>query len=165
LPTASEFDAFIARLPMTDVVSGDRSFATFRWRFVESPVVRYQPIFFRCDGAMAGYAVCRHTMYEGLRTTFLVDLVLEPDLAPRDAARARWEIVGAARRVGSDIVFSLSARPGACRFHPVAFPLLPIPSRLLPQETPIFYVDLTPDVPKRVTRDTLFLTAADLDVF
>jgi hypothetical protein len=164
-PSRAEFEALVARMPGDGVLAGARSFDLFEWRFIKSPIIRYDLLVFRRDRVMTGYAVLRHTVYESLPTTFVVDFALDPALSSWQRAQARWQIVTSAVAAKSEIVFSLASRPADSRLFPVGPPLFPIPAALLPQQTPLFCVDLTPGIPKRLDAHSLLVSPANLDVF
>jgi hypothetical protein len=164
-PTEEDFRSLLTLVEYRDELHGDRSHAFHRWRFFDSPHNQYKVVYLRKRGTLVGYVVTRVMTYEGLKTLFLIDYLCDQNLKGVAHAKVLFYCVLEGQRRGCDILFTLvNAAVGygraICRF-----PLMRVPEKFLPQEVPMFFVDLTPEKPKTVDRQRFAVTLADLDVF
>ncbi len=149
----------------TGLFHGDRGPAFHRWRFHNSPHDAYDVVYLYRGETLMGYVATRSATYEGFHCLFLIDALFDRELAAAAHVHALLYCLDRAYRAGCDILFTLInplPAPGRALSR---FPLLRVPGRLLPQEVPLFFIDLAMAEKASVDPRHFAVTPADLDVF
>ncbi len=82
------FDAFWARVEQKYPVALVRDAAWLNWRYKDVPTRDYRALAAYDGQRLAGYAVTRFSMFQGVRTGLIVDLLVEPTQQGEQAAQA-----------------------------------------------------------------------------
>ena len=143
LPGENEWNSFVNSLESEQLLICSRSFQHLCWRVLTSPTVAYQPLFFRRQNKLVGFAAIRHTRYEDLNTTFVIEFLASNSLSAIDRARMTSQIISAAQAQRNDLVFGLANLSAPSTLLAKTFPFLAVPAKYLPQEVPVFAYNLT----------------------
>lgn len=160
-PDASELDELFLE-GCKDRTVGNRTSRYLQWRYQNSPIFRYEPLFIRIAGKLTGFLIVRRTTFEGMDCTFIVDAFGSPS-HPGIIRTASRVAIRKALKEDSQIVLFI----GNSAFKPLAeltqLPFIRIPSRRLPRRLTVFAEWISkPEFP--ITRNQLYLGLGDSDV-
>jgi hypothetical protein len=136
-----------------------------KWRFCEAPL--WPADIYRIDrnGRFLGYLVTRVVQLGELNHFVLMDFFIDPDTSLISQFTIRLWLILEAIKSKADDLFTITnpSAPIASKF--IGFPLLNIPDRFLPHNTPIFIRPLTKDSQYFENEQSIHFTLADLDYF
>jgi hypothetical protein len=144
-------------------VVGIRSAEYLEWRYLRSPVFRYNVLFLREKGELSGYFVTRRTTYNGLDCLFVVDAFGRPELTSAAWRSAYLPQTGRASIDGAEMVMLLGNTGWGSLSTVSRLPFLKVPPRVLPRKTTVYAQWIT-SPGFDIRRDNFYCALGDSDV-
>jgi len=163
LPNAEDLQSLVAE--EENSWRGERSRGFLAWRFLDSPVFRYELSFLWKAGKLVGWVATRGAEFENYRCFFIVDCISSRRMNGRERLSLRRAMLGRAAEQEFDLVLNLVSSsevmpPDSC----TGLPFLRIRQKWLPHGTPIF-LRWSSAEQKLAKLPVPRMSLADLDIF
>ena len=161
---ASVHEGLVHAFHAHEPIAHDRSLPWVAWR-LRGPGAGYALRWIVVRGKAIGWVGLADREVDGLRSRFVIDLVLAPDARPGDVRRVWWRLIRDAARSPIDVLLFFGNLEGnVSQRHLARLPMARVPRERLPQRLPLF----VPSVPMEgMEQDPVphgYWTLADFDM-